>query len=290
MIELDTDKCTNCFLCSYVCPHGVIEMNGGAVELVSVDKCVSCGACQLNCPSGAICVTKKTGCVITIIKEDILKIKNEDMKCQDSACSQNISNERPGKKVLLFAPQGFEDIEVAAFTDVLGWTRVLKEVEPVEVVITAFKRYVNSKHGLIIKAHKLLEEVKAREYSALIIPGGFNDSGYTEVFDERALSLIRKIYANGGIIATMCVGSLPVAKSGILKGKKATTYSASKRHDNLQILRDCGAVPVDGRIVVSGRIITNRGPDTAVETAFKLLEMLNGEDDMKKVRKVLMFE
>jgi hypothetical protein len=33
------------------------------------------------------------------------------------------------KKVLLFLPQGFEDIEVTAFTDILGWTRVLKGLQ-----------------------------------------------------------------------------------------------------------------------------------------------------------------
>ncbi len=88
----------------------------------------------------------------------------------------------------------------------------------------------------------------------------------------------------------MCVGSLPVARSGILRGRRATTYSSSKRHDNLQILRDCGAIPARRRIAVSDRIITNRGPDTAVEVAFKLLEMLSGKEDMKKVKKALMFQ
>ncbi len=194
------------------------------------------------------------------------------------------------KKVLLFAPQGFEDIELAAFTDILGWTRVLKEVTPVDLVITAFKKNIGSKHNLTIKAHQMIKEINPDDYQALIIPGGFNDAGYTEVYNKKVLDLIRNIYENGGIIATMCVGSLPVARTGILKGKKATTYSSSKRHDNLQILRDCGAIPVKGRIVVTDRIITNRGPDTAIEVAFKLLEMLNGKKDMKKIKKAMMFE
>ncbi len=201
-----------------------------------------------------------------------------------------MSNKRLNKKALLFAPQGFEDIEVAAFTDILGWTRVLKEVKAVDVVISAFKKNVHSKHNLTIKAHMLLDKVKAGDYHALIIPGGFNDSGYAEVYSKKVLGLIKKIYENGGIIATMCVGSLAVAGTGILKDKKATTYSASNRHDNLQILRDCGAIPVKKRIVVSNRIITSRGPDTAIEVAFKLLEMLNGKEDMKKVKKAMMFE
>ena len=106
----------------------------------------------------------------------------------------------------------------------------------------------------------------------------------------RVYRLIRDIYGNGGIIVAMCVAALPVARAGILKGRRATTYTLSRRHDNLQVLRECGAVPVTERIVVSERVITNRGPDTAVEVAFTLLEMLSGKADMKKVKKALMFE
>jgi 4-methyl-5(b-hydroxyethyl)-thiazole monophosphate biosynthesis len=135
----------------------------------------------------------------------------------------------------------------------------------------------------------LMDKVNASDYQALIIPGGHNDSGYQEVYNEEIQKLIRNVYKNGGIIATMCVGSLPVAKSGILKGKKATTYVSSKRHDNLKILESYGAIPVSERIVISDRIITNRGPDTAIDVAFKLIEMLNGKEDMQKVRKALMF-
>jgi 4-methyl-5(b-hydroxyethyl)-thiazole monophosphate biosynthesis len=194
------------------------------------------------------------------------------------------------KKVLLFAPQGFEDIELAAFTDIFGWTRVLKEVTSVNLVITAFKRYICSKHNLNIRAHQLIKEINPLDYKALIIPGGFNDAGYTEVYNQKVLDLIKRVYENKGIIATMCVGSLAAARSGILKGKKATTYSASKRHDNLAILKEYGAIPVKDRIVVTDRIITNRGPDTAIEVAFTLLEMLNGKEDKKRIRRAMMFE
>lgn len=89
MISLDKDKCINCAVCSHVCPHGVIEMTGQSAELVHIDKCIACGACQLNCPSGAVSVIKKTGCVILIIKEDILKIKGRSQKCGEKECSKD---------------------------------------------------------------------------------------------------------------------------------------------------------------------------------------------------------
>jgi NAD-dependent dihydropyrimidine dehydrogenase PreA subunit len=88
MISIDNDKCTNCSVCSYVCPHGVIVMTGQTAELVNIDKCIACGACQLNCPSRAITVIKKTGCVMLIIKEDILKIKSNEIKCEQNTCSR----------------------------------------------------------------------------------------------------------------------------------------------------------------------------------------------------------
>lgn len=163
-------------------------------------------------------------------------------------------------------------------------------MKSVDLVITALKKNVCSKHDLTIKAHHLIKDIHPDHYKALIIPGGFSDAGYTEVYNQKVLDLIRKIYKIGGIITAMCVGSLAVARTGILKGKKATTYSASKRHDNLLILQECGAIPVKKRIVVTDRIITNRGPDTAIEVAFKLLEMLNGKKDVHAVKKAMMFE
>lgn len=218
-----------------------------------------------------------------------MKKNNPEYK-EDPCPPQDRNAEKAHKRVLLFVPDGFEDLEVAAFTDIIGWTRVLKEVKSVDLVITAFRRSIRSKHNLIINAHILLDEVTLSDYHALIIPGGFNDSGYEEVYDERVLDLIKKVHENGGIVTAMCVGSLAVAKAGILNGKEATTYSLSRRHDNLQTLRDYGAVTTGQRIVISDRIITNRGPDTAIEVAFKLVEMLNGQDDMKRIKKAMMFE
>jgi len=92
MISIDPDKCTNCSICSHVCPHGVIEMTGETAELININKCIACGACQMNCPSEAITVIKKTGCVILIIKEDILHIKSKGKDFQGSDCSKGKCN------------------------------------------------------------------------------------------------------------------------------------------------------------------------------------------------------
>jgi hypothetical protein len=42
---------------------------------------IECGACQLNCAGDAIEVTKGTGCLFVIIKEDILKMDSRECGC-----------------------------------------------------------------------------------------------------------------------------------------------------------------------------------------------------------------
>ncbi len=74
MIVLNQHACSGCGLCVNVCPHRVFEL-GDAKALLAVEgRCIECGACQLNCARDAIEVTKGSGCLFTIIKEDILKM------------------------------------------------------------------------------------------------------------------------------------------------------------------------------------------------------------------------
>ncbi len=191
-------------------------------------------------------------------------------------------------KVLLFLAQGFEELEASAFIDVFGWTRSVNGVKPVEVTVASLHRRVKAAHSLVVEPDCLLDEVDLREFSALAIPGGYHDRGFTEAYQTEVLRAIRTIYDNGGIIATVCVAAKPVAKSGLLTGKEATTYPLDDGI-HAKFLEEHGVKVVKRDVVVSDRIITSTGPGTAIDVAFKLLEMLNGRDDVEKVRKAMMF-
>jgi len=77
MIRIDDALCNGCGTCVMVCPHTVLAIEDRRAVLVNRGRCIECGACQLNCAPGAMHVTKGTGCLVAIIKEDILRLEPE---------------------------------------------------------------------------------------------------------------------------------------------------------------------------------------------------------------------
>ena len=195
-----------------------------------------------------------------------------------------------GKKVLLFLAQGFEDLEAATIIDICGWTYYRRHLQKVDVYVTGFHKEVTGRFGLKIKPDVLIDDIDSKEYDALAIPGGFHSQGFDEAYDAKVLNLAKSVYNNGGIIATMCIGILPVAKAGLLKGKRATTYPLSKNHDNPRYLRKHGGQYSGKSVEFDDRIISCAGPAQSLHVVMIMLEMLLGSEEIKKVKEFTMFE
>ena len=192
------------------------------------------------------------------------------------------------KKVLLFLAQGFEEYEASVFTDVIGWSRVYGK-EPVDLITTGLRPEIRCTWNLLVRPEMEFEKINVQEFDALAIPGGFEKAGYyQDAYDERFLNLIREFDKQGKIIASVCVAALPLGKSGVLKGRKATTYDLLDGVRRKQ-LADFGAEVQDESIVIDKNIITSTGPSTAIDVAFILLEMLTDKENVKVVKKYMRF-
>ena len=192
------------------------------------------------------------------------------------------------KKVLLFLAQGFEAYEASVFTDVMGWSRSFG-TEPVELITTGLRPELQCTWNLIVRPELEFEKINVQDFDALAIAGGFENAGfYEDAYDERLLNLIREFDKEGKIIAAICVSALPVAKSGVLKGRKATTYDLLDGVRRKQIA-DFGANVQDESIVIDKNIITSTGPSTALDVAFSLLEMLTDKANVDMVKKYMRF-
>jgi 4-methyl-5(b-hydroxyethyl)-thiazole monophosphate biosynthesis len=184
------------------------------------------------------------------------------------------------KRVLLFLSQGF---------DVIGWSRIYGS-EPVDLITTGLHPEIKCTWNMIVRPEIEFGEVDYRDYDALAIPGGFENSGfYQDAYDERFLNLIREFDKEDKIIASICVAALPIGKSGVLKGRNATTYDLLDGLRRKQ-LSDFGAIIQNERIVVDKNIITSTGPSTGLDVAFKLLELLTSKENVDLVKKYMRFE
>ena len=191
-------------------------------------------------------------------------------------------------KVLLLLAKGFETMEASVFIDVMGWAKTDHGCD-VSVVTCGVNKTVVSTFGVPVTVDVLLDEVNADDYDALAIPGGFEEYGfYEEAYSETVGELIRKFNDQQKPIATICVAALALGHSGILKGKKATTYHLNGRLRQKQ-LAEFGVDVINEPIVVTDNIITSYCPQTAPGVAFKLLEMLVGTEKMLPVKTAMGF-
>ena len=200
-------------------------------------------------------------------------------------------------KVLLLALSGFELLEFSAFADVLGWAKLEGGLD-IEYETAGFSREVRSTFGVPITVDRVLWRrgagvcspisVCAEDYDALAIPGGFEEYGYyEEAYRQDTVGLIRAFHKAGKPIASICVGALVLAHSGILEGRKATTYALSGGHRQKQLAEFGAEVQADEQIVVDGNLITSCGPLTASGVAFRLLEMLTDRESTGRVRTLM---
>ncbi len=191
------------------------------------------------------------------------------------------------KKVLLLLANGFEIYEAAAFIDVFGWNLVDGD-KSTQLYTVGLTRDVRSSFNQRIVVDFTLDQVSAADFEALAIPGGFEEFGfYTDAYSADFLTLIRDFHEQGKPIASICVGALPVARSGILDGKRATTYQLNPARP--QALSQFGAIITPEKVVEDDHVITSCNPGTAIDVALKLLEKLTSKENATHIREIMGF-
>jgi 4-methyl-5(b-hydroxyethyl)-thiazole monophosphate biosynthesis len=190
------------------------------------------------------------------------------------------------KKVILLLADGFETYEASVFIDVIGWNLVEGDGST-ELFTCGLKKEIKCSFNQRFIVDYIVNEIDIHSFDALAIPGGFEVYGfYQDAYDEKFLNVIRGFKAQNKMIATICVGALPLAKSGVLRDKKGTTYNSAVRRETLQ---EFGVNVLDQPVVMDDDLITSWNPSTAVDVAFLLLEHLTTKNNAGKVRQLMGF-
>lgn len=192
------------------------------------------------------------------------------------------------KKVLLLLADGFEIYEASAFIDVMGWNLVDGD-GTTRLYTCGIKKQLNSSFNQQILVDYTIDQVNVEDFDALAIPGGFMEyEFYRNGYNDRFVQLIQQFHSRNKWIATVCTGSLPVGKSGILDGSKATTYNQIPYYQNW--LEDFGVEVVNEAVVEDNRVISCQSPASAIEVALRLLKKLTSKENASKIKTYMGFE
>ncbi|MFT3739083.1 MAG: DJ-1/PfpI family protein [Breznakibacter sp.] len=191
------------------------------------------------------------------------------------------------KKVLLLLADGFETFEASVFIDVIGWNLVEGD-KSTELFTCGLRKEIKSSFNQRFVVDYLIDEIDIQLFDALAIPGGFEVYGfYNDAYDYKFSDLIRTFNSNNKIIASICVGALPIGKSGILKDKKGTVYNSPIRRE---ALKGFGVNVIHQPIVMDDNVITSWNPSTAIDVALLLLENLTTKNNADKIRQLMGFD
>lgn len=117
------------------------------------------------------------------------------------------------------------------------------------------------------------EEIDPKSYNGLIIIGGSGSQEYLWE-DDILVQLARFFHESGKVVGAICLAPVVLARSGILKGKKATAYDSPAAFFEM---KKGGAVVVKDPVVTDHRIITANGPAAARDFAAAVVRELSDE-------------
>lgn len=132
--------------------------------------------------------------------------------------------------------------------------RLKEEGMTVDVIGSGTKETYGSKEGYPITVDLSIDKARVGDYDGVIIPGGYAPDILRRY--PKIINFVKRLYIDGRLVASICHGGWLLVSAGVLKGRKATSFSAIK--DDLVA---AGAKFLDREVVVDGNLITSRKPE-----------------------------
>ena len=168
------------------------------------------------------------------------------------------------KRVAILTANGFEEIELTSpkkAMEAAGFKVDIVSAEHKEV-----KAWNHDHWSITLPVDIALSEAKAGDYDALMIPGGVLNPD-TMRNDPNYVDFATQFMEGGKPVAAICHGPQLLIETGLLEGRKMTSYPSIKTD-----LKNAGAEWYDKEVVVDNGFVTSRSPDDLEAFNKKLVE------------------
>lgn len=162
---------------------------------------------------------------------------------------------------IILAP-GFEEIEALTVVDVLRRAEI-------GIDMVGFEEVVSGAHEISVQSDKLLADVDLQTYEGIILPGGLPGAEHLRDHPQ-VIAGLQELHEKGKLVAAICAAPIALAEAGLLIDINYTCFPgfeediAEGQHQ-------------DSLVTQANNIITSRGPATALEFAYTIVDYLGGD-------------
>src|ERR1041384_3466363 len=166
-----------------------------------------------------------------------------------------MSNELNGKRVAILVTNGFEQVELTGPKEALEAAGAETQIiSPADKKVRGWEGD-SEDWGSKFKVDVPLTEANARNYDALLLPGGVMNPDKLRL-EPQAIEFIRQFANSGKPIGAICHGPWTLIDAGVVRGRRMTSYPSIKTD-----LINAGANWVDEEVVVDNGLVTSRSAE-----------------------------
>ncbi len=178
-------------------------------------------------------------------------------------------------RILIVATDGFEEWELFGPRETLqkrGAEVVLASLraEPIQAT-------VHDDPGKTIRPDLIIDQARADDFDALILPGGVRNPDALRVHGN-VIDLIRDFDRQGKPIGAICHAPWLLIEADLVRGKRVTGWP-SIRTD----LRNAGGDLINEAAVTDGNIVTARKPDDVEPFTAALIDLIENAPEVSEI-------
>lgn len=168
------------------------------------------------------------------------------------------------KTALILFADGSEELEAITVVNILRRAGV-------SVTLAGLNAgALRGSRGTLLVPDATLDDALAHSYDMVVLPGGQPGTNNLKA-DARILKLVQQMAQQGKYVTAICAAPSVLAAAGLLDGKQATCFPGALDPFPQVVQRPAA-------VVEDGKLITSRGPGTAMDFALTLVERLAGKE------------
>ena len=173
--------------------------------------------------------------------------------------------------ILVPLAQGCEELEAITIIDLLrraGFNVITASLDD---------QPVTASRATVLIADTTMEAAMTQEFDMIVLPGGLPGADHLRD-DARVQQKLQQMSAQDRYVAAICAAPKALASAGLLEGKKVTSFPGALDGISVQ-----GMQYQETPVVIDGKLVTSRGPGTAMDFALTLIELLGGKEKRSSV-------